>query len=137
MKKTIAEQEALIDEMKKEKDEFFHRMEKSLEDSEKKREITELKKEREIQALQAKFEAVRAVEDKERKALVEDLKRDKADVVAVVQREVSAAKNKEMQEILAKKDKDLEATLIAKEEMMKAKFEEKVRDCFNYYVILQ
>lgn len=50
--------------MKKEKDEFFHKMDKALEESEKRREVTELKKEREIQEWKVKFEKLAAAEDK-------------------------------------------------------------------------
>ena len=50
--------------MKKEKDEFFHKMDKALEESEKRRELTELKKEREIQEWKVKFEKLAAAEDK-------------------------------------------------------------------------
>ena len=60
----LQEREASIEQMKKEKDEFFHKMDKALEESEKKRELTELKKEREIQEWKAKFERLAAVEDK-------------------------------------------------------------------------
>lgn len=48
MRQALAERNVQNEEMKKEKEEFFHKMEKQLEESEKRREITELKKEREV-----------------------------------------------------------------------------------------
>lgn len=57
----LQEREAQNEEMKKEKDEFFLKMEKQLEESEKRREIAELKKEREIQEMTAKYEAAAGI----------------------------------------------------------------------------
>ena len=48
MRQALEKRNAQNEEMKKEKEEFFHKMEKQLEESEKRREITELKKEREV-----------------------------------------------------------------------------------------
>lgn len=48
MRQALAKRTEELEEMKKEKDEFFHKMEKQLEESEKRREIAELKKEREV-----------------------------------------------------------------------------------------
>lgn len=48
MTQALEARNAQNEEMKKEKEEFFHKMEKQLEESEKRREITELKKEREV-----------------------------------------------------------------------------------------
>ena len=48
MRQALEERNVQNEEMKKGKEEFFHKMEKQLEESEKRREITELKKEREV-----------------------------------------------------------------------------------------
>lgn len=48
MRQALEQRNVQNEEMKKEKEEFFHKMEKQLEESEKRREITELKKEREV-----------------------------------------------------------------------------------------
>lgn len=48
MRQALEERNVQNEEMKKEKEEFFHKMEKQLEESEKRREIIELKKEREV-----------------------------------------------------------------------------------------
>lgn len=48
MRQALEERNVQNEDMKKEKEEFFHKMEKQLEESEKRREITELKKEREV-----------------------------------------------------------------------------------------
>ena len=47
-RQVLEERSVQLQEMKKEKDEFFHKMEKQLEESEKRLEIAELKKEREV-----------------------------------------------------------------------------------------
>ena len=47
-RRALEERSVQLEEMKKEKDEFFHKMEKQLEESEKRLEIAELKKEREV-----------------------------------------------------------------------------------------
>ena len=136
MRLALQEREAQHEEMKKEKDEFFHKMEKQLEESEKRREIVELKKEREIQEMTAKYEAAAAAEENERKAMMEKLKRDKAEVVAVMQKdknekleEMLVAKEMEFQKALTKRTKEIEALLQAKEDEMRAKYNEKVRCC--------
>ena len=46
-RQVLEERSVQLEEMKKEKDEFFHKMEKQLEESEKRLEIAEVKKERE------------------------------------------------------------------------------------------
>ena len=55
MRQALGERTGQLEEMKKEKDEFFHKMEKQLEESEKRREIAELKKEREVCSLSLTF----------------------------------------------------------------------------------
>lgn len=139
MRKVLQEREAQNEEMKKEKDEFFLKMEKQLEESEKRREIAELKKEREIQEMTAKYEAAAAAEENERKSMMEKLKRDKAEVVAVMQKdknekleEMLVAKEMELQEALTKKTKEVESILHAKEEEMKLKYNEKVLQKYTY-----
>lgn len=47
-RQVLEERSVQLEEMKKEKDEFFHKMEKQLEESEKRLEIAEVKKEREV-----------------------------------------------------------------------------------------
>ena len=51
MRQALDERTVQLEEMKKEKDDFFQKMEKQLEESEKRREIAELKKEREVHSL--------------------------------------------------------------------------------------
>ena len=51
MKQALDDRNVQLEEMKNEKDEFFQKMEKQLEESEKRREIAELKKEREVRGL--------------------------------------------------------------------------------------
>ena len=64
---------------------------------------------------------------------MEKLKRDKAEVVALMQKdknekmdEMLTAKEKELQEALVKKTKEMETFLLAKEEEMRAKYNKKV-----------
>lgn len=65
--------------------------------------------------------------------MMEKLKKDKAEVVALMQKdktekleEMLVAKEMEIQEALVKKTKETEALLQAKEEEMRAKYNEKV-----------
>ena len=84
----------------------------------------------------AKFEAASKAEENERKAMMEKLKRDKAEVVALMQKdknekveETVVAKEMELQEALTKKARETEALLQSKEEEMRAKYNEKVLYC--------
>ena len=68
--------------------------------------------------------------------MMEKLKRDKAEVVALMQKdknekveETVVAKEMELQEALTKKARETEAFLQAKEEEMRAKYNEKVLYC--------
>ena len=82
----------------------------------------------------AKYEAAANAEENERKALMEKLRRDKAEVVALMQKdknekleEMLVAKEMQLQEALTKKTKETESLLQAKEEEMRAKYNEKVQ----------
>ena len=81
----------------------------------------------------AKFEAAASAEENERKRMMEKLKKDKAEVVALMQKdknekleELLVAKEMEIQEALIKKTKETESLLLAKEEEIRAKYNEKV-----------
>lgn len=143
IKQLLQERETTIEQMATEKDEFFHRMEKALEESEKKRQVAELKKEREMEELKTEFYQTREAEDSERKALMEELKRDKAEVVALMQKdkdsklgEMMAMKDREQQEALTRKEKELDVMVAKKEEQMKALYEEKVSG-FGYILVIR
>lgn len=86
-----------------------------------------------------KYEVVVVVEENECKLMMEKLKRDKVEVVVVMQKdknekleEMLVVKEMELQEVLIKKIKEVELILYVKEEEMKLKYNEKVLQKYMY-----